>query len=267
MHLWLQLHQPNDLDTAVFPAVLLPVAGAPLLAHMLGQLADFWPNLSGMTITAVSHPEQIAAWLKANLPDLKATVTPELVLPAVDPQEPLLVLTGQAVIIADYVELIGAAEGQEETLLRFVPPTDRVIEQGNTAVVWLRHAHSWPLDDATPAPTAPAIHWYPLTNTAERIEANVRLLAIGYGSDSAVIERSYVEGFTVLPPVFIHDEAEIDAAIIGPYTSIGAGTVVKNSVVRRTIIAENCHIEDIVLTDSLISPDQELVGEAVSCKP
>jgi hypothetical protein len=261
MHIWLQFHQPNPLDSAELPALLLPVAGAPLLAHMLGQMDELLVQGSGvgLTITAVSHPTLIAAWLSTNLPALNAHVTTSLELPAVDPQAPLWVFTGQAVVIADYLK---ATQTSSAPIIQFVPPVGREVGQGNTAVTFFRHAEQYHQSAQSETHTHPAVHWYTITSHAERLEANIRLLAIGYGSDSAVIERSYVEGFTVLPPVFIHDDAEIDAAIIGPYASIGAGTLIKNSVIRRSVIAENCHLEDIVLTDSLLSPNQQISGSA-----
>jgi hypothetical protein len=45
--------------------------------------------------------------------------------------------------------------------------------------------------------------------------ANARLLGLGYGSEDAV-ERSYVEDFTVIPPVFLHETAEIENSVVGP---------------------------------------------------
>ena len=97
----------------------------------------------------------------------------------------------------------------------------------------------------------------PLTGdkpAAERLlTLNHRLLGFGRSSDDA-IERSYGEDFTVLTPVFIDDTATIDRAVVGPYTSVAAGALVRGSVVGNSVIGRNAIVEDAVL-------DRAVVGE------
>lgn len=278
MHIWFQL--TNHLPSGDRPAALLPVAGAPTLAHLLAELRDLWAQASGLTFSVAAHAEQVEAWLAENVPDIATAVqvTSAFTLPAIPAQEPLLIVAGESIVLADYAEALAEAEASDTAVLLFTsrryPPNvwgSFMAEDGETAhtgLVWLREARLWQAGDwltaVSPVRNVEAAHWLPITNKAERLEANVRLLGIGYGSDNAAIERSYIDGFTVVPPVFIHDEADIDAAVVGPYASIGAGTVVRNSIVRRSIIEEDCTIEDMVLTDSLISPQNDLRGDAAT---
>lgn len=83
------------------------------------------------------------------------------------------------------------------------------------------------------------------------LEANARLLGLGSGSQNA-IERSYVEDFTVLPPVYIDDSALVFGSVIGPYTSVEAGARINNSIVSNSIIGANATIDNILLDSSLI---------------
>lgn len=58
--------------------------------------------------------------------------------------------------------------------------------------------------------------------------------------DDVVVTRSILRG-----PCIIGAGSKIVDAYIGPFTSIGAGTVVENSEVENSIILENCSIRDI----------------------
>jgi len=73
---------------------------------------------------------------------------------------------------------------------------------------------------------------------ADRVE-------IGKG---ARVENSVIRG-----PVSIAQDCRIRNSFIGPFTSIGAGTVIEDSSVEYSVILENCHILRIGrLADSLI---------------
>lgn len=95
---------------------------------------------------------------------------------------------------------------------------------------------------------------------AALLEANARLLGLGYGATQDAIERSYAEDFTVLPPVFIDETAVLDNVVIGPFVHIGAGATVRNSIVRSTIIDAGTHVEDMALVGSLLGQEARAVG-------
>jgi glucose-1-phosphate thymidylyltransferase len=92
------------------------------------------------------------------------------------------------------------------------------------------------------------------------LQTNARLLALGYGSDDA-LERSYAEGFTVVPPVYIHPTAIIDAAVIGPYATIEAGVTVRHAIVRNSIIDPGAHVENCILDNALVGERAQVNGE------
>ncbi len=106
--------------------------------------------------------------------------------------------------------------------------------------------------------TMPVDYWYDAGNPQSILETNQRLLGMGFGSPEA-LERSLGEGFTVIPPVYIHDSAEIEASVIGPYTHIDANVTVRNAVISRSIIDAGAAIESCVL-------DNALVGEMACVK-
>jgi glucose-1-phosphate thymidylyltransferase len=91
------------------------------------------------------------------------------------------------------------------------------------------------------------------------LQTNARLLAVGFASQDA-LERSYSEGFTVIPPVYIHPTAEIDAAVIGPYASIDAHVRITNAVVRDSIIDTGAEIDNCVLDSALVGERAKVTG-------
>lgn len=97
-------------------------------------------------------------------------------------------------------------------------------------------------------------------DTEDLVLANKRMLGIGYSSKDA-LERSYTEEFGVIPPVFIHPNAEIYSSMIGPYVSIGDGAVVSSCVLENCIIDDGSQISNLNLKDSIVGRSQKVVGK------
>jgi glucose-1-phosphate thymidylyltransferase len=68
---------------------------------------------------------------------------------------------------------------------------------------------------------------------------------------------------TIRGPASIAEDCRIKNSVIGPFTSIGAGTVIEDSSVENSVIMENCRLYGIKrLVDSLIGRNTEvLIGE------
>lgn len=71
-------------------------------------------------------------------------------------------------------------------------------------------------------------------------------------------------GSLIVPPSFVHREAKLEDAVVGPFASIGAGTVVRNSVVRDSIVEEDAEIVDAILQRSVIGAKSNIQGSARS---
>ncbi|HWV23678.1 MAG TPA: sugar phosphate nucleotidyltransferase [Thermomicrobiales bacterium] len=71
-------------------------------------------------------------------------------------------------------------------------------------------------------------------------------------------------GSLIVPPSFVHRDATLEDAVVGPYASIGAGTVVRNSVVRESIIEEDSEIVDAILHRSVVGSKVTIQGSARS---
>jgi glucose-1-phosphate thymidylyltransferase len=101
--------------------------------------------------------------------------------------------------------------------------------------------------------------WADAGNPDAILQTNARLLAVGYASQDA-LERSFAEGFTVIPPVYIHPTADIEAAVIGPHASIDANVRISNAVVRNSIIDTGAEIDNCVLESALVGERAKVCG-------
>jgi len=71
----------------------------------------------------------------------------------------------------------------------------------------------------------------------------------------ATIENSLVKG-----PVSIAEDCRIRNSFVGPFTSIGAGTVIEDSSIEYSIVLDNCHIWKIErLAESIIGKNVKVV--------
>ena len=63
------------------------------------------------------------------------------------------------------------------------------------------------------------------------------------------------------PPVYIPAGAEIESSIIGPYATLGENTIVKNSIVRNSIVGDRTRIENAMLDGSIIGVRAVVEGQ------
>jgi glucose-1-phosphate thymidylyltransferase len=68
-----------------------------------------------------------------------------------------------------------------------------------------------------------------------------------------ICKNTAIQNSTVRGPVSIAEDCRITNSYIGPFTSIGAGTVIESSSIENSVILGKCHISKIVrLADSVI---------------
>ena len=91
------------------------------------------------------------------------------------------------------------------------------------------------------------------------LETNRYLLENGNDNSSNASKREKV---TVIPPVYIHPEAEIKNSVIGPYVSISQGTIIENTILKNSIVEQGAMINHMVLENSLIGRSAAVRGRA-----
>ena len=91
------------------------------------------------------------------------------------------------------------------------------------------------------------------------LETNRILLERGADNSS---EAANIPTVKIVPPVFIHPTAKVDAAVIGPHVSIGPNCIVSSAVISDSIIEEGTQISRTILTHSLIGRNCRVEGQA-----
>jgi len=139
---------------------------------------------------------------------------------------------------------------------------DRVIksERKTLGEYFMADAFQVMLEDGAKLRTMPVRQWSDAGTPEAILATNRHLLATGYGSADA-LERGYADGYTVVPPVYIHPEADIEASVIGPYATIEAEVKVRSAVIRSSIIEPGALIQDCVLENALIGENSEVIGQ------
>jgi glucose-1-phosphate thymidylyltransferase len=95
---------------------------------------------------------------------------------------------------------------------------------------------------------------YTIRDIQGEIDASSRITGRVKIYTGAKIENSLLRG-----PASIDTNCHIINSFIGPYTSIGSGTVIKNSSIEYSVILSNSHISDIQhLADSVIGRNVEI---------
>lgn len=260
------------------------VAGKTIIDHLLDLLRD---ELTGDVIFVFDPAKStVNTWIQDNYPQLAA----HFVAQSADGQAQALALCqdfldDEAVLVVADLVLAEAAFGQLAQMgadvVQVTPPNTAVSSSSSAAVMWFKNGRllqsalqstgpSATLQDVyqelqnggTAVAALPAQLWLETHSPDALLHANQRLLGLGYGATADAIERSYVEDFTVLPPVFIDEEAYIEAAVVGPYVSVYAGAVIKSAIVRHSIIAADAHLENCILDGALVGERAKMMGSA-----
>ncbi len=68
------------------------------------------------------------------------------------------------------------------------------------------------------------------------------------------------KGVVINPPVFIARDAEVKNSVIGPDTTIDAGSVIVNSIIRNSIVGSNAKVTNALLDNSIIGNNSIVKG-------
>jgi glucose-1-phosphate thymidylyltransferase len=82
-----------------------------------------------------------------------------------------------------------------------------------------------------------------------------------YLLDHGRAHAGQTEGSIIIPPVYIDDSAQVNSSIIGPYVSIAAGAIVRDSIIRDSIINRDALIQSTTLENSLVGDNALVYGD------
>jgi glucose-1-phosphate thymidylyltransferase len=102
----------------------------------------------------------------------------------------------------------------------------------------------------------PVTEWEDCGNAETLLGTNRYLLQ---RQNSNVAARS---GSVIVAPSFVADDAIIENSVVGPFASIGRGVIVRESIVRDSIIEERAQINGALLDRSIVGRRASISGLA-----
>ena len=97
--------------------------------------------------------------------------------------------------------------------------------------------------------------WFDAGKLDTLLATNRTMLERGHASVPAGLA-----GATIIEPVYIADGVSCEGATIGPNVSIGAGTTVRQSTLRDTIVGAGCTVRDCALSNSMLGDRVVIMG-------
>ena len=104
-------------------------------------------------------------------------------------------------------------------------------------------------------------NWFDCGRKESLLKSNSTLLQKFGGT---IAEPNKFENTIFIPPVSIAEGCDIKNSIIGPHVAMGENTIVHSSIIKASIIGSYSKLYDVMLDDSLIGNDTEVIGETRS---
>ena len=105
--------------------------------------------------------------------------------------------------------------------------------------------------------TFPVEGWYDCGKPETLLSTNRFLL------ESYPIQKNLSTNTVVITPSYISEKATVENSIIGPYTSIADGAIVKDSIIKNSIISYESKVINTLLIESIIGNEAEVIGKFI----
>lgn len=109
------------------------------------------------------------------------------------------------------------------------------------------------LDDGEKMKTFDVDGWYDCGKPETLLSTNKFLL------DKKSSSRKF-ENAVIISPSYIADDAKIDNSVIGPYATIDKGCIIKESVIKNSIVGANSQVSKAMLSGSIIGNNTVVKG-------
>ncbi len=105
--------------------------------------------------------------------------------------------------------------------------------------------------------------WLDCGNKNSTVFTNSRILFHMHAEGETMVDDSVqTENALIIQPSFIAKNVVIKHSVVGPYASIGEGTIIENAVVSNCIVQTNSKLKNAVINNAMIGNFVEYVGEA-----
>ena len=102
--------------------------------------------------------------------------------------------------------------------------------------------------------TFPVDGWYDCGKPETLLSTNQYLL------DQKSVSKKFGNDVVINHPVFIADDVQISNSVIGPYATIDNGSVIKECIIKNSIIGSNAQVLKSLLDNSIIGNNSSIRG-------
>lgn len=160
-------------------------------------------------------------------------------------EKPVTFVSDQAVIGIYYFKDIGQLKQELQYVL-----DNQIIHGGEYQI---NDGIKRMIADGKVFKTGTVSEWMDCGNKAVTVETNAKMLGFLTTEGAKLVsERVEQTDSTVHPPCFIADGVVLKNAEIGPFVSIGPGTIIEDTTVKNSIIQSQTHVKNANLDGAMI---------------
>lgn len=112
--------------------------------------------------------------------------------------------------------------------------------------------------------TASVDLWLDCGNKQNMLDTNRQILDLLKSTNNLISKSAKLAGSSVIEPCYIGDNVRLTNSQIGPHVSIGEGTTIENSVLKNSIIQDQCTLVGQSIVNSMIGNQVTLVNKGNS---
>ncbi|NPA79880.1 MAG: NTP transferase domain-containing protein [Thermotogae bacterium] len=289
------------------PKSLIPVAGKPIIGHILDQIGDLTERI---VLVVGENGEGIVRYVRSRGYDVDFVIQRRdemfglayavgLAKEKVREDEPLLIILGdtpfrmdlrEATDDGDFIAVkavedprrFGVVKLKDGYVVDMVEKPE--IPPSNLAIVGIYYFRNVPLlyeaIDYVIRNDIRTKGEYQLTDAMREMIRRgwkARAVEVDEWLDCGTLDQTIVsqrrllewnshyrerEGVVVIPPVYIDDSATVERSVIGPNVHIGEGAIVRNAIIRDSIVDAGTLLEDVILENSLVGERAKVRGKA-----
>lgn len=105
--------------------------------------------------------------------------------------------------------------------------------------------------------------WMDCGNKNAMVDTNTQVLGFLKNEKNLIHPKVKITDSVVVPPCFIAEGVTLDQAVVGPYVSIESGSTIAGSVVRNSIIRKQVTVKDAVIDNSMLGERASVRGQAL----
>ena len=234
-------------------------------AHAIWMCRDYLDD--GEVLVAFGDGIVNAEYAQIPEPDADGVI---LVQEMEDPRTFGVVVTDENDVVTDFIEKPATIEHNQVIAGIYWFKNGRPLHTAIQTIInenrqtkgeyYLVDAYKVMLEQGAVIKAKPTIFWLDAGKPDYMLEANKRLLGLGYGSEDA-IDRSYAEDFTALPPVFIHESGHHHQQRHRPLRQHWGRGDIQDSIVRNSIVDGGTAVSNAILDGALIGENAKITGK------